>query len=392
MYPFCSLICETTPYSVYENIEHIQETWDNLVPQQHHLKSEQLLVLQKAKPDHISFKYIIIEENKQPIGVAYLQLLNFNSRHYNNDLLNSPKLERIKSHIIKKNTNLLICGNLFRINFQGFYFKNSQNNSLILGVLKDFAKKNPFKINFTGVLLKDCTIQFDEKEFKRHRYQPFLNDITMYVPIKNTWTSFEDYLGELSRKYLQRAKKIRLAKETVTVHELDLTEIRANSIRIEDLYLQVASRQSIKMGILNAQYFIEMKSTLGDSFKLMGYYFEDTLIAFSSYIIDGASMEIHYIGFDSHYNEEYKLYFNIIFDGIETAIRSNMRTVNLGRTALEAKASAGAVPVYNKNYIWVKLGLPTIVYNFFNKQYSSTLKEEWKNRYPFKEQAVSSLQ
>ena len=390
MYPFCSLHCETTPYSVFENIEHIQEKWDHLLPENHHLKSENLLILQKTKPEHISFKYIIIEENQKPIGLAYLQLLNFNSRHYNNDLLNKPKLERIKSHIIKQQTNLLICGNLFRTNFQGFYFKHAKDNSLILGVLKNFAKKNPFKINFTGVLLKDCDIQFDEKEFKRHRYESFMNDITMYVPIKNVWSTFEDYLGELSRKYLQRAKKIRLAKESVDVKELNLAAITANGARIEELYLQVASRQSIKMGILNAQYFIEMKKSLGDSFKLTGYYFEEKLVAFSSYIIDGESIEIHYIGFDSKYNEQCKLYFNIIFDGIETAINNGMCSVELGRTALEAKASAGGIPVYNKNYIWVKLGLPTIVYNFFNKQYSNNLSEEWKNRFPFKEAPVTA--
>lgn len=392
MYPFCSLHCEATPYSVFENIEHIQEKWDKLLPDNHHLKSEHLLILQKAKPEHIIFKYIIIEDNKQAIGLAYLQLLNFNSRHYNNDLLNKPKLERIKSHIIKQQTNLLICGNLFRTNFQGFYFKNAEDNSLILGVLKNFAKKNPFKVNFTGVLLKDCDIQFDEKEFRRHRYESFLNDITMYVPIKNTWASFEDYMGELSRKYLQRAKKIRFAKEAVTVQELDLTGIINNSSRIEELYLQVSSRQSIKMGILNAAYFVEMKKTLGDAFLINGYYFEDKLVAFSSHIIDGDSIEIHYIGFDIKYNDQCKLYFNIIFDGIEMAIASGKRSVDLGRTALEAKASAGALPVYNTNYIWVKLGLPTIVYKFFNKQYSSNLSEEWKNRYPFKEPAAVTVQ
>ena len=347
-------------------------------------------MLEKARPDYINFKYIIIEDNKQPVGIAYLQLLNFNAKHYNNDLLNSPKLEKIKSHIIKKNTNLVICGNLFRTNFQGFYFKNEKDNSLILGVLKDFAKRNPFKVNFTGVLLKDCAVEFDTKEFKKQRYESFLNDITMYVPIKNAWASFEDYMGELSRKYLQRAKKIRQAKEAVTVQELDLDAIIDNSPRIEELYLQVASRQSIKMGMLNAQYFIEMKKTLGDAFRINGYYFEDKLVAFSSHIIDGDSMEIHYIGFDTQYNEQCKLYFNIIFDGIETAIQNGKHTVDLGRTALEAKASAGAIPVYNTNYIWVKLGLPTIVYKFFNKQYSSTLNEEWKNRFPFKEAIVTA--
>ena len=138
------------------------------------------------------------------------------------------------------------------------------------------------------------------------------------------------------------------------------------------------------MGLLNGQYFVEMKRALGDNYKVLGYYLEDKLVAFTSYILGNEEMEIHYIGIDYQYNEECKLYFNILFDGLETAIENRKTSLELGRTAREVKASLGAVGVEVKNYILVKLGLPTLVYNYFQKWYNSHNNEDWKNRYPFR--------
>lgn len=383
---FCLLHCDShSAYTIYDSIESVNTIWDSLLPQNHHLKSEFLLALERSQLAHIQYKYLIIEnDKKQAIGLAYLQLLNFNSNHYNNEILKKPKLEHIKSYILKQNTNLLICGNLFKSNQQGFYFLNENDDTLILEVLKHFAKKNPYKVNFTGVLLKDCLVNFPENELSDNRYKHLPNDVSMKLYLKESWNNFEDYKASLSRKYLQRANKIRKAKEQLEVREFSIQEIESNVQILEQLYLNIASKQAIKMGLLNGQYFVEMKRALGDNYKVLGYYLEDKLVAFTSYILGKEEMEIHYIGIDYQYNEECKLYFNILFDGLESAIENRKTSLELGRTAREAKASLGAVGVVVKNYIWVKLGLPTLVYNYFQKWYNSHNNEDWKNRYPFR--------
>lgn len=383
MKSFC-IFSNSIEYKTYHSISEIDSFWDNFLPENHHLKSTDLKVLENAQLPHIQYKYLVIEDNKIPIGIAYLQLLNFNSSHYNNEILNKPKLEKIKDYILKKHTNVLICGNLFRCDFQGFYFKNAENKHVILDVVKHFAKKNEFKIKFTGALIKDCESDFDKKHISEFCYKPFADDIIMQLCVNNQWNSFEDYQNDLSRKYAQRSKKIRNHKNEIESKDLDLLAVQENATLLEKLYLNVASKQPIKMGVLNAKYFIEMKRIWANNFKVIGYYIEKELVAFSSFITGTDKLEIHYIGFDYAQNEKHKLYFNIIFDGLEMAIQDKKQKLSLGRTALEAKASAGAKPIYVTNYIWTKLGLPTLVYNFFNKYFKNNASNEWQTRHPFK--------
>lgn len=386
MHTFCPFSCDTqSAYTIYDTIESVKNIWDNLLPQNHHLQSGHLQLIENTQPAHIQFKYLIIQDEKlNNIGCAYLQLLNFNANHYNNDILKKPSLAHIKNHILKQNTNLLFCGNLFRINFQGFYFLNENNNHLLLPVLKHFAKKNPYKINFTGVMVKDCLVPMDETTLNSSRYKQFPNDISMQMTLRSSWKCYDDYKTDLSRKYLQRANKIRKAREALTVRELLLNEVIEKADLLEKLYLNIAQKQAIKMGMLNANYFVEMLKTLGNKFKVFGYFVDETLVAFTSYIVEENTLEIHYIGIDYQYNEQYKLYFNILFDGLEMAILTQKPTLILGRTAREAKASLGANAVLINNYIWVKLGLPTLIYNYFYKWYNAHQTDEWKNRYPFR--------
>lgn len=139
------------------------------------------------------------------------------------------------------------------------------------------------------------------------------------------------------------------------------------------------------MGLLKASYFVEMQKYYQHNFKLVGYFDGSQLVGFSSYICYDQHMEIHFIGFDYHYNEVNKVYFNILFDGIKEAIAKQYGRIELGRTAKEAKASAGAVSVDIYNYIKLKHGLPSLSFSFFNGMFNSNVGESWKSRNPFKE-------
>ena len=95
-------------------------------------------------------------------------------------------------------------------------------------------------------------------------------------------------------------------------------------------------------------------------------------------------MEIHYIGYSEEVNHQYSLYFQMLFDGLKTAIDKKYKILELGRTAPEAKASLGAIPIEKHNYIWVKIGLARITFNFLSKWFLENIGDTWKNRNPFK--------
>lgn len=373
-------------FKIEQAFSKVLNEWENILPEGHHLISGDMLALENSRPPDIIFHYVTVYKNGVAIGVLYLQHLVFGSKHFNQSVLQKSYMKLAGPLVARFKAHLLVCGNLFRVNFQGFYFKEKEDRSLVFDIL-GFLKKHLGKKRYVGVLVKDCKREFVPAKYSCYRFLPFRQDLTMEMNIWPEWKTFDDYIGVLSKKYRQRALKIRKSVASLERKFLSLEEIIANSQAIENLYREVVQKQSLALGILNVDYFIEMKKQLGDKFEIVAFLKDGQLLAFSGHIYypEKGAMELHYIGFNYQFNHEYNLYFNIIFDGIETAIQKGYKSVEMGRTAREAKASAGAKAVENFNYIWVKAGLPRMAVRFFSKKFEDRMGDDWLHRNPFKE-------
>jgi hypothetical protein len=194
------------------------------------------------------------------------------------------------------------------------------------------------------------------------------------------------YQDALSKKYRQRARKIKEAGQPVQVRSLTADEIRSQSSVIEQLYQQVRMRQSLRIGSLNAAYFEGMKRAYGDDFEFLAWSLDGEMLAFSTHWLhaDG-DLEIHYIGFDTPANEKYSLYFNMLFEGIETAIRRGASAVQFGRTGYDAKANVGAKAEAYTHYFRVKRGFPALAFRMIRSGWDGSDNHDWEKRNPFKE-------
>lgn len=371
---------------IYASFNEAKEEWLKILPNHHHLLSNDLLALENTKAEHLTFSYVTVFNQNMPIGVMYLQHLNFNQKHFSHSFLDKPFLKILKPLILKLSTNILVCGNLFRVNFQGFYFTKKEDRAYIFDCLKLYKQQVKKTVKFSGILVKDCSRTFKLEDFSCNAFMPYTEDLTMEIDINPIWQNFNDYVNALSRKYKQRANKIIKAIEPIEKKNLTLEDVLFYKDKIEQLYLDITQKQNIALGILNANYFIEMKRLLDNKFEVIGYFENNELIAYSCHIFypEKKEMETHYIGFDNEKNKIYNLYFNIIFHGIETAINKGYKKLELGRTAREAKASAGAYAVENYNYIWIKQGIARLAVKYLSKSFTSTMGDEWKNRNPFK--------
>lgn len=360
--------------------------WRGILPENHHLQCRDIEALEQTMPDDIQFKYVNIYEKDELIGVMYLQCLRFNSRHYHHGVLDKPIIRLAKNFILKKSADILVCGNIFRVNFQGFYFKDKAKKEWIFDCLNLYRQDMKAEKNFCGILVKDCSREFKNTQFTCHGFKAFNQDLTMELSIRDNWNSFDDYLGDLSRKYRQRAVKISKSAASLELRDMSVEELIREKDRINELYMNIVSQQTLALGILNSDYFIQMKSALGENFKVFGYYLDQHLLAFSSHIYYAPkkAMEIHYIGLDYQYNNTYNLYFNILFDGIKTAIKHQFKLIEMGRTAREAKANAGAHAVENFNYIWLRPGITRFAMNSMGRWFENAVGDDWKKRNPFK--------
>ncbi len=209
-------------------------------------------------------------------------------------------------------------------------------------------------------------------------------DSSMQMRIPAEWESLKDYEKSLKHKYAQRFRKVRQAWASLEVRELDKREVEQHGARIFALYSQVASHQSVRVGMLNEAFLPGLKTFYGDELKVWGIWEGETLIAFASAWAHRDRFDMFYIGFDYARNAELQLYFNILFFAVEQAISHRAPLLILGRTALEAKARVGCRPVYLNTFLHIRSAMLRKIVNKLQAGLSTDEGTEWEQRHPFK--------
>jgi hypothetical protein len=80
----------------------------------------------------MDFKYLLVHKNDILIGVLYLQHLKITTNHFDGTVIDKPGLGWLKKCVNSQFSDILVCGNLFRIHFPGYYFKSTKDDKLVL--------------------------------------------------------------------------------------------------------------------------------------------------------------------------------------------------------------------------------------------------------------------
>jgi hypothetical protein len=372
---------------IYSSASELPEEWNVICKQQLHLNSKLLMALESAKLSDLEFCYIMVKTDDLVVAVFYFQILSLRKYHYKDFQTSRNRiLKHIEQIILDKNNKIWVCGNLFKTDFKGFIVNEEvRNTSEIVTVIKDFFKNRIIKEKPNLLLFKDVPLNDRlNNDFKRLKFKHTKDDIVLKMDIPIEWKSIEEYKLLLSKKYLARFNKIHKELSPLIREELSLKEIEKYGDTIISLYNQVLNRQSIRLGILNINYFINCKKYYNSSFKFYGYFLEGTLVGFTSNFINNGEWEIHYIGFDYEINQKHKLFLNFLFNGLNDAIINRSNRLNLGRTAREAKVSLGAQPVYYSNYFKLRGATTKVLFNFLESKFKESEGDDWKVRNPFK--------
>lgn len=368
--------------TITKTIAAFANEWDAFLPENHHLKSRHLVACENAAVDDIENFYVQVFQKNKLIGLLYFQQFRFQHKHLSFGKGSATTAKLIKC-ILPKQLHILVCGHLFRINYQGFYFKDPAHKNWVFDVVKIFVTQNN-SCQPAGIIIKDCTEAFIEESCRYGGYRFFNGDVTMEISRRAQWFSFADYLNDLQKNYRQRAKKIIHAFEPINSRQLNAEEIKTNAHTINQLYLNVVNKQTVKLGIVNAAYFYELKKDLQDNFELHALYANGIMVGFYTFIFYEKEMETHFIGLDYAANAYYKLYFNILFLGINKMIEKGYNKLELGRTARDAKANVGALPRQVFNYIKVKNVLADITLRHFLRRFNQAENTGLTKRNPFK--------
>ena len=156
--------------------------------------------------------------------------------------------------------------------------------------------------------------------------------------------SWEDYLAGMRTKARTKVKRIQTLSKDLEFRALTKEEMTEMQDELHALYMSVYGRAGFRLGCLQKEDFALLKEEMGEGFQLWVATLEDELVGFHCGMCDGQDVEAYFVGFDGSLNKSHALYQRMLLEFIQWGLREGCGVVNLGRTALDIKASLGAEP------------------------------------------------
>ncbi|WP_159949287.1 peptidogalycan biosysnthesis protein [Polaribacter septentrionalilitoris] len=387
---FCS---NTNNASFFASVDDISEDiWQILNCENNiYFHRDFLKSIEKNHPK-ILFSYIVLnDENKQPIALASVQIVDFYINGIKNDLESFlKKIEQFarKIHLFpsKKPLRLLICGNTFVSGEHGVFIKkNNDKKKVIKKLAKSIShlSNSNKSLKADAYLLKDFTNEslFITNELKEYYYHPFLVEPNMVLKIDEQWHSFDDYLAAMKTKFRVKARKAFKQSLSLRIEEVTLKNIEDQLPEMTTLYQKVANNADFNLGTFNLASYKNLKEKLGENYILKTYWLEDKIVGFISGIVSNTSLDAHFVGIDYSLNRTYAIYQRMLYDYIEIAINKKLKTLNYGRTASEIKSSVGAYPQDLTMYLRHKKTITNKILKLFLQRVQPT---PFQQKFPFK--------
>ena len=156
--------------------------------------------------------------------------------------------------------------------------------------------------------------------------------------------SWEDYLAGMRTKARTKVKRVMKLSESIEFESLSVDSIRRGSGRLHELYMQVYGRAAFRLGCLQTEDLPLLKEELGERFQVWVAKLGGEVIGFHCGMCDKHEVEAYFVGFEGGHNKSHALYQRMLVEFIQWGIREGCDSINLGRTALDIKASLGAEP------------------------------------------------
>lgn len=288
----------------------------------------------------------------------------------------------------EKGLRVLISGNNYVSGEHGVITAKNVNPDVSFNLMPDVIKlmvrefSKPVKISM--ILVKDYYSSGKSKShrlLRKKRYHSFAVEPEMILSMRAEWTSFDEYVASMSKKYRNRVKSVLRSSEPLMQHHLTAEEIRLNIDKLFPLYHNMHLKARFRLAALTPDYFIEMKKRYPGKFAVIMYTLKGKPVAFRSFFLNNDQLEAHFIGVDYSLNKELDLYQRILYDFVSDTIKTGRKQLLLGRTAAEIKSTIGAVAHDFTCYIRHRNSIHNQVIRPFIEYLKPT---EWTRRNPFR--------
>ena len=374
---------------IYHTVASLPENWNDFAIDNFFLSTDYLLVLERSAPENMVCHFIGFFQDKQLVGIALSQFLDVNQLDSFGDRdrciktsLRNFIFKNFSSHVLFMGNNMLSGQNAFSFTVDIDKITATKALKKASETLQLHFKKKGKKVHLTS--FKDFTTE-EAAPFTKEDYGKFYQfciQPNMVFEIKDHWHNFDDYVGDLTKKYRDQYKRARKRADGIVKRKMSLEDIIQYEETIYDLYFHVAEHAPFNTFFLAKNHFTIFKEVAKDHFLFYGYFIDNELIGFNTLIKNGDSMDTYFLGYDEQIQKEKMLYLNMLYDMIAYSINKGFSEVIFARTALEIKSSVGArpIPMYGlirHSNALINSKMET-VFNYLEP------KTDWIERNPFK--------
>jgi predicted N-acyltransferase len=376
-------------FKIYNSIQDLPRLWDTVAHSNVFLQTPYLSVLELAAPVNMQCFYIGFFENSDLIGVSLAQYLNLNKLESFGERDKCIKTA-IRNFIFKNfASHTLFLGNNMITGQNGYAFSKEIDFECISEILLQSAaeitqyfKQKGVKIHLVSFkdFYEDCAVALKNHRFKK--IFEFNTQPNMIFYLDQNWKSANDYVDALSKKYRDQYKRAHKKFDGIEVKNLSFEEVLELENKIYALYYYVAKNAPFNTFFLAKNHFSTLKGRCGNRFQIFGYFLNGQLVGFHTLLLNDATLETYFLGYDETVQKNNMLYLNMLYNMTEYGIIHGFKRIIFGRTALEIKSSIGAKPVNMSGFIYHNNKLINTYIGTFFKQLEPKLI--WQQRHPFK--------
>ncbi|MGB1318400.1 MAG: hypothetical protein ACPG5W_09345, partial [Flavobacteriales bacterium] len=293
----------------------------------------------------------------------------------------------IASSLESVKVRLLIQGNLLQSGPHGAYF-NASLNTVEQAQILNAGWNKVVDTNLSGtkikaILIKDISQELEAEVQKQDAdFAPFAVQPNMVSTIREEWIDIFSVLADFSSKYRTRAKSAIKKQDHLARKELNADLIQQHNDTIMQLFKNVEAGADFHMVSIDPNYFIDLKTALKDRFVIKGYFDDEKLIGFYSYLKGDGQNYASFVRLNYDYNKDCALYQNMLYCLLHDSIKDGAKSIDLARTAMEIKSTMGAEP---EQYQLLAKHVNSITNSIVKRFLQNLRPKEWTQRRPFKD-------
>lgn len=329
---------------IYQNIDDIDSNlWDSLIPLNEIVKTHRFLrAVEHSNLKGCRYWYILFFERGNAVANAALFSMDFYL-----DVIAPSFVKAICSNVRKVapsflRVKLMGCGTPVATCANGIGVSERVHLEKVISSLTQTIFQIAKQEKAHCILYKEYTEQ-ENKAFDILQSDGFIklpSLPTSFVDI--SWSSFDEYLKSLKKKYRLLAKNELAKLNTSRISITTCENFECYADELWTLYMNVYKKAEVKFEQLTPDFFRNIALNLKGESRVILIKLDGKIVGFELIVEDEVTLRPLYLGIDYVANKNYSIYFNSIYQIIKHGIERKKKVIELGQTSYYPKLKVGA--------------------------------------------------